>query len=302
MNNKFSEKVKNICSKVLVNEPMNRHTTFRTGGAADIIADVSSADEVCALIRLCRSENVPYMIIGNGSNLLVSDHGIDGLVIHIGNAMSDIAVDGRMIKAQSGILLSRLSRIAEQNSLSGIEFASGIPGTLGGGICMNAGAYGGELKDVIRSVTYADENGDIHTISGADADFGYRHSIFSVNQYAVLECVMELDEGDYEQITAAMKDYAQRRADKQPLDMPSAGSTFKRPEGYFAGQLIEEAGLKGFSYGGAQVSEKHAGFVVNKGGATSSDIETLIGLVKEKVFENSGVILEPEVKIIGKKV
>lgn len=297
----FFDKVKSICTNSTENEPMSRRTTFRVGGAAQIFAEPTDAEQVCALIKLCREENVPYSIIGNGSNLLVSDLGIDGVVIHIGSSMDAVSVDGTVIIAGCGILLSRLSRIAEQNSLSGLEFASGIPGTLGGGICMNAGAYGGELKDVVRSVTYADENGVIKTVHADELDFSYRHSMFSERQCAVLECTMELKHGTREEISASMRDYSARRAEKQPLDMPSAGSTFKRPEGHFAGQLIQDAGLKGFSVGGAQVSEKHAGFVVNKGSATSADIEELIKTVQQKVFENSGVMLEPEVKFIGKK-
>lgn len=300
MTDTFINKLKNICADIIENEPMNKRTTFRTGGAAEIFAEPKSEDEICAIIKLCRSENVPYMFIGNGSNLLVSDNGIGGVVIHIGNNLANAYVEGDTITAQSGILLSRLANTAKQNSLSGMEFASGIPGTLGGAIFMNAGAYGGEMKDIVLSVTYADENGDIRTISGNEADFGYRHSIFSDRGCAVLKCTIKLEKGDTEQISALMKDYTKRRNEKQPIDMPSAGSTFKRPEGYFAGQLIENAGLKGTSVGGAQVSEKHAGFIVNKGGATSSDVVKLIELVKTKVFENSGVMLEPEVKIIGK--
>lgn len=297
----FFDKVKSICTNSTENEPMSRRTTFRVGGAAQIFAEPLDAEQVCTLIKLCRAENVPYSIIGNGSNLLVSDLGIDGVVIHIGSSMDAVSVNGTVITAGCGILLSRLSRIAEQSGLSGLEFASGIPGTLGGGICMNAGAYSGELKDVVRSVTYADENGDIKTAYANELDFSYRHSMFSSRECAVLECTMELKQGVREEISAAMRDYSARRTEKQPLDMPSAGSTFKRPEGHFAGQLIQEAGLKGFSVGGAQVSEKHAGFVVNKGGATSADIEELIKTVQQKVFENSGVMLEPEVKFIGKK-
>lgn len=300
MTDTFINKLNKICSGIIENEPMNKRTTFRIGGAAQIFTEPESSDEICNVIKLCRNKNVPYIIIGNGSNLLVGDNGIDGVVIHIGNKFANVTVDGNTITAQSGILLSRLANTAKQNSLTGIEFASGIPGTLGGAIFMNAGAYGGEMKDIVQSVTYADENGDIRTVSGKDADFGYRHSIFSDKKYAVLECTIKLERGDINQISELMKDYTKRRNDKQPIDMPSAGSTFKRPEGHFAGQLIENAGLKGISVGGAQVSEKHAGFIVNKGRATSSDVVNLIELVKNKVFENSGVMLEPEVKIIGK--
>lgn len=301
MTDNFLDDLKSICKNVRENEPMSRHTTFRVGGGAQIFAEVSDKEQVCAVIRLCKSKNVPYMIIGNGSNLLVSDLGIDGVVIHINGDMSEMRVDGNVITAQCGIQLSRLAHIAEENSLTGLEFASGIPGTLGGGICMNAGAYGGELKDVVRSVSYIDENGDIKTAEGGELDFSYRHSMFSGRQCAAVECIMELKKGNKEEISALMSEYRKRRAEKQPLDMPSAGSTFKRPAGYFAGQLIESAGLKGFSVGGAQVSQKHAGFVVNTGDATAEDIETLIQLVRERVFESSGVMLEPEVKITGKK-
>lgn len=297
----FSDDLKTVCTAVSANEPMNRRTTFRTGGAAELFAEPSSFGEVSGIIRLCRKNNVPYMFLGNGSNLLVSDLGIEGVVIHIGNALSEITVSGSALTAQGGALLSRVSREAQKHSLSGLEFAAGIPGTVGGGICMNAGAYGGELKDTVRSVVYADENGDIKTAYPDELDFSYRHSMFSNRRCAILECTMELKDGSADGISALMSEYNRRRAEKQPLDMPSAGSTFKRPNGYFAGQLIESAGLKGFSYGGAQVSQKHAGFVVNTGGASSSDIETLIRLVQDKVFESSGVMLEPEVKITGKK-
>lgn len=300
MTTSFINKLKAVCTDIVENEPMNRHTTFRIGGAADVFAQPQSAAQVCEIIKLCRDEGIAYMITGNGSNMLISDKGIDGVVIHVGPKMSAITVDGDTITAQSGILLSRLANTAKEHSLSGLEFASGIPGTLGGAIFMNAGAYGGEMKDVVQSVTYADENGDVHTISGDEADFGYRHSFFSDKKYAILECTMRLTRGDSEQIAALMKDYTRRRNEKQPIDMPSAGSTFKRPEGYFAGRLIEDAGLKGATVGAAQVSEKHAGFIVNTGNATADDVIGLIELVKARVFDNSGVMLEPEVKIIGR--
>lgn len=284
--------------RIRLDEPMSSHTTFKTGGKADIMLLPASAEAVKGAIDICNKNNIRYCIIGNGSNLLVRDKGIRGVVIKLGRDFSAISVSGSEITAQAGALLSAVAARALREELTGMEFAGGIPGTLGGGVCMNAGAYGGELKDIIKAVRVL-YNGDILTLSCAEADFAYRTSRIMREGMIVLEAVICLKKGSYADIKALMDDFSQRRRDKQPLEKPSAGSTFKRPQGDFAGRLIEQAGLRGFSIGGAQVSEKHCGFVVNKGGATSSDILELIDEVKDRVYKNSGVMLEPEVRIIG---
>ena len=289
------EKFEAISPQLLVNEPMSKHTTFRIGGPADVFISISDAEELAAVIREAKAQNVPFMIMGNGSNMLVGDNGIRGLVIQIAGNMSGCEITGTTITAQAGILMSKLAAAALKAGLTGFETLSGIPGTLGGGIFMNAGAYGGELKDIVKSVTYIDNEGSINTIDNSACGFGYRSSVFSGGGKYVLSAVLELQKGDEAAIKAAMADYNKRRSDKQPLNMPSAGSTFKRPEGYFAGKLIQDAGLMGYSIGGAQVSEKHAGFVVNKGGATARDVLDLIEYVQETVKEKFGVTLEPEV-------
>lgn len=300
MKSDFLEKLNFVCSDVKTNEKMSKHTTFRIGGEAEYYVRPSSKKEITDIIGLCNKENIEYMTIGNGSNLLVSDFGIDGVVIDISNKLSNIKISGNKIEAEAGVLLSKLAKAALAESLSGLEFAAGIPGTLGGGIYMNAGAYGGELKDVVKSVEYADENGEIRTAHGEELGFGYRKSMFTNKKMTILSCVAELEKGDYEIIKSKMEELNSKRAAKQPFSEASAGSTFKRPEGYFAGSLIEAAGLKGYSVGGAAVSEKHAGFVVNKGGASASDVKALIEYVQKTVSEKFSVELEPEVKIIGK--
>lgn len=293
------EKFKAIEPQLLVNEPMSKHTTFRIGGEADMYVSVQNAAQLCALIRAAAETDTPFMVIGNGSNILVGDGGIRGLVIEIGAGISDIIVKGNVITAGAGALLSRIAAEAAKASLSGVEALSGIPGTLGGGLYMNAGAYGGELKNIVKTVTYVDGNGDIKTIDNAACGFGYRKSVFSSGGRYIVSAELELTPGNGDDIRAAMADYNKRRSDKQPLSYPSAGSTFKRPEGYFAGALIEGAGLKGASVGGAAVSEKHAGFIINTGGATAADVMALIEYVQKKVREKYGVDLEPEVRLIG---
>lgn len=295
------ENLKNISANVVFDEPMSAHTTFRIGGNADAFAAVESVDEIKALINYCREKNIPYMIMGNGSNMLVGDKGIRGLVIQIGKNMSDCRIEGESVYAEAGIMMSTLANKILKAELSGFETLSGIPGTLGGGIYMNAGAYGGEIKDVIESVTFIDGDGEIKTLKNSELDFSYRHSMFETGKYVILSCKIKLKKGNYDEISAAMKDYNTRRSDKQPLSMPSAGSTFKRPEGYFAGKLIEDCGLKGFSIGGAQVSEKHSGFLVNKGGATAKDVLDLIAYVQKTVKEKFGVDLEPEIRLTGEQ-
>lgn len=280
------------------NEPMKNHTSFKIGGPADEFCEVTSEEEIKRLIDYASEKGVPYTVMGNGSNLLVADGGIRGLVIKIARGFDEISVGGEKITAQSGALLSRIASAAYRNSLTGLEFASGIPGTLGGGIYMNAGAYGGELKDVIESVTYLD-NGEIITKTADMLEFGYRKSSFTDKDYIILSAKLKLKKGNPDEIKEKTDDYRQRRTSKQPLDMPSAGSTFKRPEGYFAGKLIEDSGLKGFKIGGAQVSEKHSGFVVNAGGATAADVKALIEHIQKTVKEKFGVEMKTEVKMLG---
>ena len=293
------EKFRAVSDGLKENEPMSSHTSFRIGGPADMFASVKSAGELSALIRLANAENIPYMVMGNGSNMLVSDKGIRGLVIQIGRGLSDVSIEGEEISAGAGVMLSRLAACAARDSLAGLEEISGIPGTLGGAVFMNAGAYGGEIKDVVKTVTYIDDAGDSHTVSGADCGFGYRKSIFSDGGKYIVSAVLSLHRGSEADIRSAMEEYSRRRNEKQPLSQPSAGSTFKRPEGYFAGKLIQDAGLMGYSVGGAMVSDKHAGFVVNKGGATAEDVLKLIEHIQAAVMEKFGVKLEPEVRLIG---
>ena len=288
-----------ISENVVFDEEMKKHTTFKIGGKADAFIKVKSVDEIQKVLDFCKNNGVECFIMGNGSNLLVGDNGIRGVVMQID--MTDCKIDGEKVTAQSGILMSSLSKKILSVELSGFEFASGIPGTLGGGIFMNAGAYGGELKDIIEEVTYIDEDNKIKTAKQTELDFGYRHSMFSDRQCVILSCVMNLSKGNYEEIKAKMADFTQRRNEKQPVNMPSAGSTFKRPQGYFAGKLIQDAGLMGYSIGGAQVSEKHAGFVVNKGGATASDVMKLIEHIQKTVKEKFDVTLEPEIRLIGER-
>ncbi len=280
---------------------MSAHTSFKIGGPADLFASVKSAEETAELIRLARSLGVAYMVMGNGSNMLVGDGGIRGLVIQIGKNIADVAVDGNMITAGAGAMMSKVAAVAARASLSGFEPLSGIPGTLGGAVYMNAGAYGGEMKNVVKTVTYIDDNGDLHTVGNAECGFGYRHSVFSDGGKYIVSAVLELQVGDERTIRAEMDEYSRRRSEKQPLSQPSAGSTFKRPEGYFAGKLIQDAGLMGYRIGGAAVSEKHAGFVVNTGGATAEDVLSLIEYIIDTVEKKFGVRLEPEVRLVGER-
>lgn len=284
---------------VHTDEPMSRHTTFRIGGNADYFVKPGNADEVAAVIVVCREYNIPYFILGNGSNLLVSDDGYRGMIINIMDNMDSVTVDGRIITAQAGAMLVRVSVMARDNALTGLEFASGIPGTIGGAVYMNAGAYGGEMKNVVKTVRAIDEYGRIYELDSEKMDFSYRHSIVEERKLIVLEVTLELEHGIREAIDDRMKELAEARRSKQPLEYPSAGSTFKRPEGYFAGKLIMDAGLRGYSVGGAQVAEKHCGFVINKGGATASDVVELIRDVQHDVDDKFGVTLEPEVKMLG---
>lgn len=301
MSQEFAYKLEQILGEeqILREEPMRLHTTFRIGGPAQFFVIPRTQEEAAEAVRLCRSEGAPYYIIGNGSNLLVSDKGYRGVVIQLFKEFSDINIEGTRIRAQAGASLAKIAAEALRAGLAGFEFAAGIPGTLGGACIMNAGAYGGEMKDVLLAVTVLTKDGEIREIPREELDMGYRTSRASREGWIVLGATIELARGDEKEIRAKMEDLKQRRTDKQPLEYPSAGSTFKRPEGYFAGKLIQDAGLKGLRVGDAMVSEKHSGFVVNCGNATAADVDGLIRLVQEKVREDSGITLEPEVRRLG---
>lgn len=301
MNLNFYNQLINCIDKerVLVDEPMKKHTTFRVGGNADYFVMPQSAEEVKNIVALCKEAQMPYYILGNGSNLLVGDKGYRGVIIQIYKEMNDIRIEGDRVVAQAGALLSRVGTATLEAELTGFEFAAGIPGTVGGAVVMNAGAYGGEMKDIIASATVLTQDGDIITINKEDLELGYRTSVIAKRGYVVLEAEYQLQKGDKEAIRARMDELKVQRVMKQPLEYPSAGSTFKRPEGYFAGKLIQDAGLRGFRVGGAEVSEKHCGFVINKDQATAADILELMRQVSAKVMQEFGVKLEPEVKTLG---
>ena len=284
--------------QILENEPMSRHTTFRVGGPADVLFLPESEEQLVQALSIAREAGVPCVVIGNGSNLVVKDGGIRGLVIALGEGMAAIARAGETLTAWAGASLARVSAYAQASGLSGLEFASGIPGTLGGGCAMNAGAYGGQLSDVLVDARVL-LDGEVRTLTVEEMQMGYRTSLPLRRGGIVISARFALTPDDPEAIAARMRELNARRRDKQPLNYPSAGSTFKRPEGYFAGALIEQAGLKGKRVGGAQVSEKHAGFIVNTGGATAADILTLIGTVQDEVADRFGVRLETEVRILG---
>lgn len=301
MNQNFYDKLNNVIAKdsILIDELMSRHTTFRVGGPADFFVTPKAKEEVRDVIRICKEAGMPYYIIGNGSNLLVSDAGYRGVIVQIYKEMNEVKVEGDLVKAQAGALLSGIAAKALGAELSGFEFASGIPGTIGGACVMNAGAYGGEMKDVLESVTVLTGEGKIIELGRNELELGYRTSVIAKKGYIVLGAVLKLERGDGEKIKTYMDELKEKRVTKQPLEYPSAGSTFKRPEGYFAGKLIEDSGLRGFQVGGAQVSEKHCGFVINRDHATAADIMELMRQVQIRVKENSGVDLEPEVKRLG---
>ena len=284
---------------VLIDEPLKPHTSFRVGGPADFYLLPENVPALQKTLSFLKNEEIPYFIMGNGSNLLVSDDGFKGAVIRFGKNMESVRLDGLTIHAESGASLASVARTAAKAELTGLEFAGGIPGSIGGACVMNAGAYGGEMKQVLKNVRCLNEQFEEEVISGDDLQLGYRTSVFSSRPLIALEAEMELRPGNAEEINAMMEDFRQRRQDKQPLDLPSAGSTFKRPEGYFAGKLIMDAGLRGYRVGGASVSEKHCGFVVNDRGATAADISRLIEDVRRIVLEQSGVYLETEVRYLG---
>ena len=285
--------------RVRTDEPMKSHTTFRVGGPADLFVTPETSEEVRAVVDMCRSEEIDCHIIGNGSNLLVSDRGVRGVVVQIAKVMNKIESNGEQIRAQAGALLSEVAAHALKDGLAGFEFAAGIPGTLGGACVMNAGAYGGEMKDVLYEVTVLTPQGEFRILKEDELELGYRTSVIARKGYIVLEAVIRLKKGDEEEIRRQMEDLRDRRISKQPLEYPSAGSTFKRPEGYFAGKLIQDAGLRGYTFGGAQVSEKHCGFVINRGDATAAEVAELMRRVADKVEEQFKVRLEPEVKRLG---
>lgn len=301
MKQEFYEKLSKIVRKeqILEEEPMKKHTTFRIGGPAEYLILPQTTEEIADVIKLCRQEEIPWYIVGNGSNLLVADEGVRGVVIQMLRNFNQIQVEGCQIRMQAGAQNAAVAKRALDASLTRFEFAAGIPGTIGGAVVMNAGAYGGEMKDILKEVTVLDPNGMIRTIPAEELELGYRTSIIARKGYVVLEAVIVLKTGDPKEIKAAMDELKEKRVTKQPLEYPSAGSTFKRPEGYFAGKLIMDAGLRGFSVGGAQISEKHCGFVINKGNATAKDVTELMDETKKIVMEKFGVALEPEVKRLG---
>ncbi len=298
----FLSQIKEIVGEqnVLTDEKMDVHTSFRVGGTAKYFVTPENTEAIIGLINLCKSVNMPYYIIGNGSNLLVSDNGYEGMIISIGKKISNIIIEDTIIKAGAGALLATIGRKAAEESLTGMEFAAGIPGSLGGACVMNAGAYGGQMKDVLIDVTAITPEGVLKTFNNDELKLGYRSSLFLDSDYVVVEARMQLEKGSYDQIISDMAELAFRRRDKQPLEYCSAGSTFKRPEGYFAGKLIEDSGLKGKGFGDACVSDKHAGFVINKGSATACDVYNTICMVIDEVKKQQGIELEPEVRLLGK--
>lgn len=301
MSDEIVTRLINITGKdnVRINEPMKNHTTFKIGGPAQYYVTPESVTQIQEVVSLCRDMNIPLHVIGNGSNILVGDDGVDGVVLALFNTFSDYEIKDNVITAQAGMSLIKLAVIALREGLTGLEFASGIPGSVGGAVYMNAGAYDGQMKDVVTSVTVLDEAGNIRILGRDELDMGYRTSTVAKHNMIVLQVIIELKTGDKEQIKDRMNQLSELRKQKQPLEYPSAGSTFKRPEGYFAGKLIADAGLKGYSIGGAAVSEKHAGFVVNMGGATAKDVVELTDYIKKRIIEQFGVTLELEIKKIG---
>lgn len=287
--------------KILVDEPMKNHTSFKIGGPVDFLLLPTTLKEVKDILKVCKDQSIPLFIMGNGSNLLVRDKGVRGVVIKIARNFSDVEINGNIVKAQAGVLLSRLAKLILRKELQGFEFASGIPGTLGGAVTMNAGAYGGEMKDVLLAAEVIDKSGNIYELFGEEMNLGYRQSAIQDKDLIVLNATLELKKGKYEEIKALMEDLDHRRKTKQPLEWPSAGSTFKRPTGYYAGKLVQDVGLKGFTMGRAQVSDLHSGFVINKGNCSATEIIGLIQHIQGKVKDQFGVDLCTEVKIIGEE-
>ena len=286
-------------NSIYIDEPMNIRTSLRVGGPADILVRPKTEEEIGNIFKMVNELNIPFLVKGNGSNILIKDGGFRGLVIEISDNFSDFEIRGTEVEIQSGALLSVIGRAVMEKSLTGFEFASGIPGTLGGALAMNAGAYGGEMKNIVKSVRLMNIEGQIVEFTNEEMNFGYRHSRLTDESWIAISAIISLEKGDYAEIKARMEDLALQRRTKQPLEYPSAGSTFKRPTGYFAGKLIQDSNLKGVSIGGAQVSSKHSGFVINYNKASAKDIVDLIEHIKKTVFECQGVHLEEEVKILG---
>lgn len=297
----FQEQIELIINQgtILKDEPMKKHTSFLIGGPADLFVEPATIDEIKGVCLIAQKEKVPFFVLGNGSNLLVSDEGIRGIVLHLGKNFSKIECDGDILTVCSGATLAKVAKIALEASLSGFEFAAGIPGSFGGAVAMNAGAYGGEMKDILVDAEVLTPEGEVLTLTKEELDLSYRHSCIFEKNYIVLRARIRLHPGNAEEIKKRMQELACARKEKQPLEYPSAGSTFKRPEGYFAGKLIQDAGLKGYTVGGAMVSEKHSGFVINRGGATAEEVRFLITQVQKKVQEQFGVLMEPEVRFVG---
>ena len=302
MNQNFVNELYKIAGETNIRsqESMAKHTTFRIGGPVPFFVTPETVEELGQLVLLCKAEKVPFFILGHGSNLLVGDDGMDGIVIQLCDKFAHLEITGRRVTAQAGVMLSKLGQVLKEAQLTGFEFAAGIPGTLGGAVVMNAGAYGGEIKDIIELVQLMDSDGNLLQKTGEEMQFSYRHSIVEEQGYIVLGATLVLEQGEKRQIEARMEELAQARRSKQPLEFPSAGSTFKRPEGYYAGKLIMDAGLRGYQVGGAQVAEKHCGFVINRGDATAADVAQLMSEVCTRVYEQFKVELEPEVKLVGK--
>ncbi len=302
MNTVFYDEIAKLLptAELLYQEPMSKHTTFRVGGVADLFIKISDESQLKVLIPELLQREIPYYVIGRGSNLLVADSGFRGVVIQLGEVFENVQVNKTTVTAGAGASMAKIAKAALQNNLAGFEFAAGIPGSIGGGVIMNAGAYGGELKDVVSKVRFLCSDGSVREYTDEEMCFGYRVSALKNKpEYIVLDVEMELCPGKNEEILSKMQELATRRKDKQPLEYASAGSTFKRPEGYFAGKLIGDAGLSGFAVGGAEVSTKHNGFVINKGDATAADVKAVIDTVREKVYKEFQVMLEPEVIFLG---
>lgn len=284
---------------IITDADMREYTSFKAGGRADLLLLPKDVNVLKAVLKLFADEGTEFMVMGNGTDILIKDGGYRGVIVKMGDAFAGIEANGNEIICGGGALLAAVSRRALAEGLTGMEFASGIPGSVGGAVFMNAGAYGGEMKDILDHVDVISGSGEERTISCEDLSLGYRQSVIQETGETVLRVVIRLEHGDKEEISARMKELGERRNEKQPVNYPSAGSFFKRPEGYFAGKLIQDSGLKGLSVGGAKVSELHSGFIINTGGATASDIVELMHLVQAKVMEDAGVMLEPEVRIIG---
>lgn len=300
-NNELVKKLTSIMGeeRVLINEPMSKHTSFKIGGPADIMIFPGSSPQLGEAVRFFINSGTPYMVMGNGTNLLVSDRGIRGVVVKIYDNMNNCSVDGEIMEIEAGMLISAAAKIALENSLTGLEFAEGIPGTIGGAVTMNAGAYTGEMSMVVSETEFMDAKGDTVTVCGNEHCFSYRSSIIQKTKGIVLKTRLKLNKGEYRDIKAKMEEFNFKRRDKQPLEWPSAGSVFKRPQGHFVGKLIDDCGLRGFAVGGAQISDKHSGFIINRGNATSEEVLKLIGHIQKTVAGKYSVKLEPEIRIIG---